>query len=57
MFNFDCITKEDIKEQSKLARTSWPSIETINSWRFWIWKKKNALLNPRNHEPDTDKMF
>ena len=40
MFNFDYITKEDIKEQPKLPRNSRTSIQNINSWKFWIWKNK-----------------
>ena len=48
MFNFDCITKEDIKEI------------TDHPYRILIVggsesTKTNALLNLINHEPDTDK--
>ena len=38
-----------------MARNSWPSVKTINSWRFWIWKK-DTLLNLINHEPDIGKI-
>ena len=44
MLNFDYIAKEGIKEHN----SNWPSIQNINSWSFWIWKK-NALLNLTNH--------
>ena len=39
-----------------MARNSWPSIQNIKSWRFWIWKT-NALLNQINHEPGIDKIY
>ena len=52
MFKFDYITKEDIKENYP---NFWPSIQNINSWRFWIWKTI-ALLNLINHEPDIEKI-
>ena len=56
MFNFDYITKEDIKEHN----SKWPeipqSMQNINSWTFWIWEK-NALLNGVNDKPDTDKIY
>ena len=57
MFNFDYVTKEDMKKQSKLARYSWPPIQNINSWKFLIWKNKWLIINPINHEPDIDKIY
>ena len=57
MFNFDYITKEDIKEHNP----KWPE---ISDHRYLILiiggsgsGKTNALLNLINHEPDTDKIY
>ena len=57
MFNFDYITKEDIKEHNR----NWPDILdhpyrvlTVGGSGFG---KTNALLNPINHEPDIDKIY
>ena len=55
MFNFDYITKEDIKEHN----SNWPEIPD-HPYRLLIIggsgsRKTNALLNLINHEPDTDK--
>ena len=33
------------------------SIENINSWRFCLSKKKNALLSLINHKPDIDQIY
>ena len=57
MFNFDYITKEDIKKHNP----NWPKIPD-HPYRILIaWGsgsgKTNALLNLINHEPDTDKVF
>ena len=55
MFNFDYITKEDIKEHN----SKWP--ETLDHpYRTLVIGgiasgKINALLNLINHEPDIDK--
>ena len=57
MFNFDCITKEDIKEHN-------PNCPEIPYHPCRILTvggsgsgKTNALLNPINHEPDIDKIY
>ena len=55
MFNFDYITKEDIKEDNR----NWPEI-LDNSYRILIVevsgsRKTNALFNLINYEPDIDK--
>ena len=57
MFNFDYITKEDIKEHNP----KWPE---ISDHRYLILiiggsgsAKTNALLNLINHEPNTDKIY
>ena len=57
MFNFDYITKEDIKEHNR----NWLQIPnhtyrilTVGGSRSG---KTNALLNLINHEPDIDKMY
>ena len=57
MFNFDYITKEDIKEHNP----NWPEIPD-HSYRILIVGssgsgKTNALLNLINHEPDIDKLY
>ena len=57
MFNFDYITKEDIKEHNP----KWPEIPD-HPYRILIIggsgsRKTNALLNLINHEADIDKMF
>ena len=57
MFNFDYITKEDIKEHNP----KWPEIHD-HPYRILIIKgsgsgKTNALLNLINHEPDIDKIY
>ena len=57
MFNFDCITKENIKEHNP----NWPQIPDhsyqlliIGGFRSW---KINALLNLINHQQNIDKDF
>ena len=57
MFNFDYITKEDIKEHNP----NWPEIPD-HPYRILIVGgsgsgKTNALLNLINHEPDIDKIY
>ena len=57
MFNFDYITKEDIKEHYP----SWPEIPSY-PYRILIVGdsesgKTNALLNLIKHEPDIDKIY
>ena len=55
MFNFDYITKEDIKEHN----SNWPEIAHHSHTVLIIGSsgsgKKNALPNLINHEPDIDK--
>ena len=56
MFNFDCISKENIKEHN----TKWPEISD-HPYRVLIIGgsgsgKTNALLNLINTEPDIDKI-
>ena len=41
---------------SKVARYLRPFIQNIINWRFWI-RKKNALLNLINNQPDIDKIY
>ena len=57
MINFDCVTKEDIKEHN----SNWPE---ISNHPYRILRiggsgsgKTNALLNLINHEPDIDNFF
>ena len=57
MFNFDYITKEDIKEHNP----NWPEIPDY-PYRILIVGgsgsgKTNALLNLINHEADIDKII
>ena len=57
MFNFDYITKEDIKEHNP----KWPEIPE-HPYRIliiggWGSGKTNALLNLKNNEPDMDKIY
>ena len=57
MFNFDYITKEDIKEHNP----NWPEIPD-HPFRVLIVggsgsEKIKALHNLINHEPDIDKLF
>ena len=40
-----------------MPRNSLPSIQDIDSWRFWIWKNKCKQLNLINYEPDIDKIY
>ena len=57
MFNFDYITKEDIKKQNK----KWSEIPDHRYRTLTVWGsgsgKTNALLNIINNEPDIDKNF
>ena len=39
-----------------MAIYSRSSIHNINNWRFWI-RKRNALLNLTNNQPDIDKIY
>ena len=57
MFNFDYMTKEDIKEHN----ANWAEISD-HPYRILIVggsgsEKTNALLNPINQEPDLDKIY
>ena len=57
MFNFDYITKEDIKEHNP----KWPEIPN-HPYRMLIIGgsrsgKTSALLNLINHQPDIDKFY
>ena len=57
MFNFDCITKEGIKEDNP----NWPEFPD-HPYRILIIDgsgsgKTNALLNLINNEPDFDKIY
>ena len=57
MFNFDYMTKEDIKEHN----ANWAEIPD-HPYRILIAggsgsEKTNALLNPINQEPDLDKIY
>ena len=57
MFNFDFITKEDMKEHNP----NWPAIAD-HPYEILIvggsgYGKTNAFLNLINHEPDTDKVY
>ena len=57
MFNFDYMTKEDIKEHN----ANWSEIPD-HPYRILIVggsgsEKTNALLNPINQEPDLDKIY
>ena len=57
MFNFDYITKEDIKEHNP----KWPEIPD-HPYQILIIEdsgseKTNTLLNLINNEPDIDKMY
>ena len=57
MYNFDYITKEDIKKHNP----EWCEISD-HLYRILInegfaWEKTNALLNLRNHEADIDKAY
>ena len=57
MFNFNYITKENIKEYNP----NWPEIPN-HPYRILIVggsrsAKANALLNLINNEPDIDKMY
>ena len=57
MFNFDYITKEDIKEHN----SNWPEIPdhpyTILIVGGFGPGKKNVLLNLINHEPNIEKIY
>ena len=57
MFNFDYITKENIKQHNP----NWPKIPDY-TYQVLIIRgsesgKANAFLDLINQEPDTDKMF
>ena len=57
MFNFDYITKEDIKEHNP----NWPEIPDHPYRILIVWGsgsgKTNALLNLINHESDIDEIY
>ena len=57
MFNFDQITKEDIKEHN----LNWPEIPDHLYVILTVGGsgsgKTNALINLINHEPDIDKIY
>ena len=57
MFDFDYITKEDIKEHN----TNWSQIHDHPYRILIVWSsrsgKTNPLLNLINHEPDIDKIL
>ena len=57
MFNFDQITKEDIKEHNP----NWPEIPDHLYVILTVGGsgsgKTNALINLINHEPDIDKIY
>ena len=57
MFNFDYITKEDIKEHNP----TWPEIPDHPYWILMTegsgWGKTDALLSLINNEPDIDKIY
>ena len=57
MFNFDYITKENVKEHN----VKWPEIPYFPYWILTIGRsrsgKTNALLNLINHEPDVNKIY
>ena len=57
MFNFDYITKEDIKEHN----SNWPEIPDHPYIILIVGGcgsgKTNALLNLINNEPDIDKIY
>ena len=44
------------KTKFELAANSCSTIQNINSWSFWIWKK-SSLFNLINHESDLDKIY
>ena len=56
MFNFDYVTKNDIKWHNP----NWPETPD-HPYRILIFRfkilKKNALLNLKNNKPDTDNIF
>ena len=56
MINFDCVTKEDIKEHN----SNWWGISDQPYWILIIGgsgsEKTNALLNLINHGPDIDEI-
>ena len=57
MFNFDYITKEDIKEHNP----NWPEIpdypQRILIVEGSVSGKTNVLLNLRSYKPDVDKIY
>ena len=48
MITFDDVTKENIKGHNLNWSQYRISIQNINEWSFWIWKKK-SLFNLINH--------
>ena len=57
MFNFDYITKENVKENNPI----WPNISD-HPYRILVVGvsksgKTNALLNLISHQPDIDKIY
>ena len=60
MYNFDCISKENIKEHNPL-RPHWPEMPNHPYWILIIEGsgsgKINALLNVINNEPDIDQIY
>ena len=49
-------TRKDLVWKKEEIKCSLLSIQNINIWRYWIWKK-NALLNLISHQPDIKKNY
>ena len=57
MINFDDVTKENIKEQSKLATNSWSFIQNILIIVGSGSGKTNSLFHLINWQPDIEKIY
>ena len=59
MIDFDDVTKIKTRKRKrkkfKLAANSWSSIQSINNWRFWIWRT-NSLFILISHQTDIGKV-
>ena len=56
MINFDDVATDNKRTLSNFATNSLSSIQNINNWELWIWKKK-SLFNLINQQPDIDKIY
>ena len=50
------ILRKKAKENNQISQKFLTIQKNINSWRFWVWEKKNKL-NLISEEPNIDKIY